>query len=69
MKITEDRQTLHVAGQVDVSECACVQRGQQCVVSSDEIVRLKRFVWINCILTDECVRANFLLFYVGKKQV
>ena len=51
-----------------VSVVVCSE--QQCDVPSNEIVRLKGFVWINYVLTDdEFAHAKFPLFFVGKKRV
>ena len=38
---------------------------QQCDVPSNEIVRVKGFVW----MTDEFASAKYPFFFVGKKRV
>jgi len=56
-----------ICGVRSVSVVVCSE--QQCDVPSNEIVRLKGFVWIHYVLTDEFARANFPLFFVGKERV
>jgi len=43
--------------------------GQQCDVPSNEIVWLKVFAWIDCVLMEKFVQLTLQLFCVGKKRV